>query len=228
MKLIHSIVKRIVRITGDWPYIHNYFSTYVERILHESNNSGYLHKKGWSRSAEERTACDMKGNPLPWMSYPFIDFIKERLNKQMSVLEFGSGQSTLFFASRVAHVVSIEHDLEWKNLLTSKLPDNVELIWVQLERNGEYCRSGLSTKKLFDIIVIDGRDRVNCTLNSISILNDNGVIILDDSERVEYYDIFTRLNQDGFKSISFSGMSPGLPDEKITTVFYRQNNCLDI
>ena len=80
----------------------------------------------------------------------------------------------------------------------------------------------------FDIVIVDGRDRVNCIKNSISSLSDSGVMILDDSERSEYIDGIQFLSLNNFKKLDFWGISPGLFYKKCTTVFYKQNNCLGI
>ena len=42
---------------------------------------------------------DKNSNPLPWVTYGFIDFISERLNKSIDVFEYGSGNSTLWYAT---------------------------------------------------------------------------------------------------------------------------------
>ncbi len=80
----------------------------------------------------------------------------------------------------------------------------------------------------FDIIIVDGRDRVNCCYHSISALSDKGVVVLDDSERTKYNDARIFFNKEGFKELSFSGISPGLFYRKSTSVFYKPENCLGI
>ena len=49
----------------------------------------------------------------PWIAFAAIDFLEGVLTKGMLAYEFGSGGSTLFFASRVREVVSVEHNPEW-------------------------------------------------------------------------------------------------------------------
>src|SRR4028119_2375277 len=61
---------------------------------------------------------------LPWISYGAIDFLEGYLKPDMTVYEYGSGGSTLFFASRVARVTSIEHDPLWYSLVQTKLQAN--------------------------------------------------------------------------------------------------------
>ena len=86
----------------------------------------------------------------------------------------------------------------------------------------------VSMGQKFDIIIVDGRDRVNCCYQSLAALNENGVLVLDDSEREKYSDAIVFLKGKGFKELSFSGISPGLFYRKSTSVFYKANNCLGI
>ncbi len=92
----------------------------------------------------------------------------------------------------------------------------------------EYCQYAKQLDKKFDLIIVDGRDRINCIKNSIECLNSNGVIILDDSERSSYIDGIQYLIDNEFKKIYFWGISPGLFYKKNTTIFYKNNNCLGI
>ena len=50
---------------------------------------------------------------VPWLVFGAIDFLENYLTSTMNVFEYGSGGSTLFLASRVSHVFSVEHDKDW-------------------------------------------------------------------------------------------------------------------
>lgn len=113
-------------------------------------------------------------------------------------------------------------------MVSKKNPANAEIIFCQLERDGDYAKKAKSLNKKFDIIIVDGRDRVNCCKYSIDALSPNGVIVLDDSERKTYHQARVFLKENGFKELSFSGISPGLFYEKATSVFYKADNCLGI
>lgn len=52
---------------------------------------------------------------IPWMSFAAIDFLKEWLQKNMVVFEYGSGGSSLFIAERVQQLYSVDHDELWYN-----------------------------------------------------------------------------------------------------------------
>ncbi len=108
------------------------------------------------------------------------------------------------------------------------MPKNVEVFYQELVYGEKYSNFSNAMLDKFDIIIIDGRDRVNSIKNSLESLNEEGVIILDDSERADYKDGIEFLLTKGFKKIDFWGISPGLFYKKNTTVFYKVNNCLGI
>lgn len=189
---------------------------------------GYLAEIGWFVALKQESSVNGENEPIPWFTYSFIDFLENRLNKGQSIFEFGSGNSTRYFAKKVNSISSLEHDKAWyENGLKNK-PQNANLIFCELDTDGNYCRGANNTKQKFDIIIIDGRDRVNCCLQSIQALKEDGVLILDDSERDRYNNARIALINQGFKELSFSGISPGFFYRKETSVFYRNNNCLGI
>lgn len=117
------------------------------------------------------------------------------LNKQMDVLEWGSGLSTLAIAKRVNSITSVEHDRKYYKStfdLTHEL-DNVSL-WL-VEQNNEptadytdgtyedfqdYILFPASLNKKYDLIFIDGRARVDCAREALMLLKNNGIIVIHD------------------------------------------------
>lgn len=196
--------------------------------LISQRHSGYLFDVGWFNSFKSKQSVDRYNNPIPWVSYPFLDFLNERLNDYLDVFEFGAGNSTLYFASKVNSVTSVEDNKDWYEYLLNKVPANVNLIFRQQIENGNYSKAAADTSNKYHIIFDDGKDRVNSVKNSLNNLHENGVIILDDSEREEYNEIFTELKSLDFRFINFWGIAPTVLFKKCTTVFYRKNNCFDI
>lgn len=169
-------------------------------------------------------------NPrTPWTAQAAVAIFKSLLTKDMVGLEYGSGNSTLFLAARLKHLVSIEHDEGWfektrKNLSELNLT-NVEYVLIQPgpitkpeysfwdeheldEREftvrAEYTHYFSYVRKFpndhFDIIMIDGRARIECALNAIPKLKPGGIFVLDNSDRKRYRTIFKVLS--GWKSIT--------------------------
>lgn len=189
---------------------------------------GYLYEYGWFRSYKEKMPVDFNGIPLPWITYPAIDFLNKRINKEMRVFEYGCGSSTLWWALRVKEVISVEHDEAWYKQMVQVIPDNVKLFYIDLVYDGKYSKKSAEFEQYFDIIIIDGRDRVNCARNGINALKDNGVILWDNSDRQEYNEGYKFLKEQGFKKIEFVGMAPIENAKTETACFYRKNNCLEI
>jgi hypothetical protein len=78
---------------------------------------------------------------MPWISFSAIDFIKKIVSQEMKVFEYGSGGSTLYWASRVSQVVSVEHDRSWyekmKSVLAGRQDKNVDLFLVEAEPDSD-------------------------------------------------------------------------------------------
>ena len=55
---------------------------------------------------------------------------QEYIKDKNKVLEWGSGTSTIYFSKIVKQFVSIEHNTEWYNRISSQITDNVELYHV--------------------------------------------------------------------------------------------------
>src|ERR1043165_4945404 len=60
---------------------------------------------------------------IPWFSYAAIDFLEDFIKPHMSVFEYGSGGSTLFFARRAKSVWSIEDNPRWFDLVSRRVQE---------------------------------------------------------------------------------------------------------
>ena len=188
----------------------------------------YLEKTGWYKSIEQHKSIDNDSNCIPWYTYSSIYFLNKRIKAGMKIFEFGSGNSTLWYAMKGCDVTSYENDINWFNSLKSTLPSNVDYHYCPLEYGGDYSKSVASSGCVFDIIVIDGRDRVNCAFNSINYLSNKGVIIWDNSDRESYKEGYVFLKKNGFKRLEFQGHGPICNYYWETSIFYKENNCLEI
>ena len=163
---------------------------------------------------------DEAGNPVPWMTYPAIDFLKKNLNKNHEIFEFGCGSSTLFFAQRVKQVTGIETREKWFAMLKSANLSNVEIILMEDGlTNDLYQKFAKNSEKKFDFIIVDSIKRFLSATNSIDALKPGGSIILDDSERDNYKKIFNFFAEKNFSRQDFPGVAPGQDRVKNTTIF---------
>ncbi len=187
-----------------------------------------LHSSGWLASLKRGYPCRRDGSVVPWMNYSTIYFLEERLHKGLNLFEFGSGYSTLFYANLVGSVTSVESDEHWFATVKDRVQSNVKLIFKAKDEDGAYCRSVTQTEQLYDVIIVDGQDRVNCVKQGLEALTDRGVIFLDDSERTDYQEAFEVTAQQGFRRLTFEGLKPNDIEVRRTTIFYRDNNCFNI
>lgn len=185
---------------------------------------GYFLEVGWINSFLDRRPVDENNQPLPWFTYPIIEFLNERLSNEMTLFEYGGGNSTLYLSRLVKNVTTVEHNEEWFKHLQSNCPDNCTLIYRELEYGGAYATTSQDSKKVYNIIIVDGRDRVNCAQQAIDALSENGVIIFDDFERERYQNASVFLDEHGFKQLNFWGFKPGFFDRSNTALFYRSDN----
>lgn len=194
----------------------------VQALL-KSAHTGDLADIGWSASYKAKRAMDGSGNPLPWFSYAAIHLLKQRLPADARVFEYGSGQSTLFFAARAAQVVSVEHDAAWAGEVQSKLPANARLLHVPL--GDDYVQvADRFEPGSFDLVIVDGRKRVRCAEHARRLLSPRGVMILDDAQRTYYAPAYTALRAANFSVLELYGLAPGEHEHKLTTLFYRPGN----
>lgn len=189
---------------------------------------GYLYQSGWIRSFKSRKPVDVQGQPIPWLTIPLIDLLKDRLNTTHKIFEYGAGNSTHFYARSTSTVTSVEHNLLWYELLNKDVTSNVQLIFADINVGNEYVNAIEQEGVKYDIIIIDGQKRNLCCKKSTEFLTESGVIILDDSERAEYYDGIKYLQDCKFKKLDFWGLAPGNTVYKSSTLFYRDSNCFNI
>lgn len=186
---------------------------------------GALKEDGWFRSVRENAPVDAAGQPIPWISYPALHFLETRTRPDMQVFEFGSGYSTLWWATRVKKVIACESDASWHGQVQKLAPKNVELVLSAID---EYpCIIGRHPEA-FDIVVIDGGDRVRAAESAVAALNQSGVILWDNTDRPEYHRGLEFLREQAFARIPFVGPGPVVNITWETSIFYRPHNILAI
>ncbi len=162
------------------------------------------------------------GDPLPWYTYPAIDFLAARDFTGKSVLEIGGGQSTLFWSRRARRVLTIEEDGDWFAQLMPKLPSNVEIHHVPVDRK---TRSVAAIKAIldaskgekFDLIVIDGHLRPECTALAFDYLAPRGGMVLDNAEGYGFFEVTSKRP---CRRVDFYGFTPGVARQHCTSLVY--------
>ena len=124
----------------------------------------------------------------PKLSKSLLRFMDQFLGKKKkkTVLEIGSGGSTLWFAKRAKSIISFEHNRKYFLVVKEQLEEarykNTTLCY-----DKEYwCGSLQKIQGLFDIVLVDGRERVITVLSVWDYVKPGGCLILDDAHRRRY------------------------------------------
>jgi hypothetical protein len=179
-------------------------------------------RTGHWKSSIQQSSVLADGTPIPWYTYPAIHFLKQRSFENKNILEFGGGQSTLWWSTRARSVLTIEENLDWFVRLNQQIGKNVSLHHVPVDHE---TRSVLPIKKLidanpipkFDIIVVDGHLRQELTALAFDYLAPKGAIILDNAEGYGFYEE-TRTRD--CRRIDFFGFAPGVSLGHCTSIVF--------
>ena len=157
---------------------------------------------------------------MPWISWPAIDFLDKNFFAEKKFFEWGTGGSTIFFASKGCFVTSIESNDQWLNkvrihIKNKILPHNPRIRFIAAETKkidliNQYVKS-VREGSPWDIILVDGlsvdyTSRVDCVLEAKENIKENGLIIVDDSYFHELRDVPDILKN--FKRLEFWGLGP--------------------
>lgn len=156
--------------------------------------------------------------PLPFIVYEAIDFMNTILEPGKKVLEFGSGNSTLWFLEKKCEITSIEHDKLWYNTVndyahSASFDKDVMSQFCFLNKQKETTWQFLNEteNESFDLILVDGSNDFNnrneCIEKSISKLKKGGWMVLDNSDHPNNWP--GGLFMDSlYKRVRFTGFTP--------------------
>lgn len=166
---------------------------------------------------------------LPWLTYPAIEYLGSLNWRGHHVLEWGAGNSTLWWASQGAQVLAVEHNPGWYHELRGRLQANVPdaaRIDLRLAAGEEYAElpRGLGP---FDLVVIDGESRFRCAEVALAVTAPTGAIVLDNAEQPwappgkTGFPILELLAGHGWQRVDFHGFAPGVARPHCTSLFFR-------
>lgn len=132
-------------------------------------------------------------------SYEY-EFIAKYLTPDDILLEWGSGNSTIYFSGLVKKLISVEHDDRWykkiKKVVEQLEIDNVEQyninahtpdpIPCRYEQFKDYIEFPKKEQLKFTKVLIDGRARKYCAKSIVDYINEDCVIFIHDFNREDY------------------------------------------
>lgn len=187
-------------------------------------------------------ADEMVRMDLAWWSYPAMTRVDEFLSERPGarIFEYGAGASTLWLAKRAERIDSVEHDSGWAESVKQMLADtagNAKLHVVPptaatadtTVRSGRVGHTDLDFANYvstidevggpFDLIVVDGRARVDAFRRALDHLTDDGVVVFDNIKRKRYWDVLSAMP--GLRIELLKGGTPTLPYPTTTGLIWR-------
>jgi hypothetical protein len=180
---------------------------------------------GHFRSSLARKAVDQQGRATPWYTFSAIEFLKTLDFSGDAVLEYGGGQSTLWWAEHARSVFTVEDDADWFAVVASKVG---HLPHVEVHHCPDLAAHAEAPRgRVFDVVVIDGGDRRVCAEVALDVIDDDGLIVLDNSEgywgEEGDYPILRLLDGAGWLRVDFSGYAAASITPTTTSLFFRPN-----
>ena len=182
-----------------WRYIETVGS---ERILWVLDTLEGEH--GHALSYTEQKPVNKNNEPIPWYSYPAIEYISSIDFRQKTIFEYGSGNSSAFWARRCRQIVSVEDNKEWYEIVSTNRESNQKIILA--EERTEYISACLEGDSRPDVIIVDGSHRFACAEAALEVLAPGGLIILDNSDW--HPKTAEALRVAGLIQIDFTGFNP--------------------
>ena len=167
--------------------------------------------------------CDGDNQPIPWITYPCIEFLNRLDLSDCNVFEYGSGSSTLYWSNKSNSVVSVEKDKQWFDKVQGALLSNCTLSHAGVDL--DYIQHINQYESKFDIIIIDGAVRYPCAQEALKNISNRGIIILDNTEW--YPETAKLLISAGYTQIDFIGFPPINAFPSTTSIFYRSSELIN-
>lgn len=130
----------------------------------------------------------------PWLTRSANEILSSYLTQHDIGLEFGSGRSTIWFAKRVGHITSVEHNEEWYKkvsmMLSNDSLNNVTYYYLPKDKDGKDGDDSSYVKTIdkietvsIDFVIVDGIYRDYCAQKAIRVIRPGGVLIIDNVNR---------------------------------------------
>src|SRR5262249_11870957 len=130
----------------------------------------------------------------PWLVTEAVSLLETWLRKSDLVVEFGSGRSTLWFAARVARVISIEHDPGWYARVKAQLETanvhNVEYHRVATPAADVHVQETAYLRPVnegfagpADVVLVDGILRDAAAMWALEHVRRGGMVVIDNGNR---------------------------------------------
>jgi hypothetical protein len=198
------------------------FSTWYSAMRKQRRVFSRLTREyGQFQTIRKWSCVDREGAAIPWYTYPAIEYLSHLDFSQSKVLEYGSGNSTLWWAERCEELCSVEGDLAWHAKISTHIAKTSrKIIYLLAKSEREYIRQSYLAKA--NVIVIDGDHRSKCADWVVKAIQGNtheiALIVFDNAD---WYPKTMKMLRDslGWIQADFHGFGPINDYSWTTTVF---------
>lgn len=174
------MIKQAIKTIGRLILIPMHIKKQLENfIILSIDYAQYNSIKNWN-------CISKNGEEIPWYTYPAIEYLENIDFSEKIIFEYGSGNSSLYWQNSAKEVISVEHDKLWFKKINNKGNRQTNQTILLRGNNESYENSIAEINKKFDVIIIDGIRRVECSKMIGNYLNyestEGFMIILDNSD----------------------------------------------
>lgn len=174
-------------------------------------------KYGQFKTINSRSCTNKDNQEIPWYTYPAIEYLNNIDFSEKIIFEYGSGNSSVYWARKAKAVFSVEHDKEWYKELNKKLSKNQNISFCESENS--YLKAIKNISEKIDVIVIDGIYREKCAKLVKEHLSERGIVILDNSDWYKETSKYFREELDLIE-VDFHGFGPINNYTWTTSIFF--------
>lgn len=162
-------------------------------------------KYGQYKTIHRWECVDSDNNKIPWYTYPAIEYLDNLDFSDKIVFEYGSGNSSAYWAKKAKLVYSVEDNKEWYEKIKKEMVKNqvIELC----ENEKDYLDVINKIPGKIDVIIIDGVYREKCAKLVQDHLSDGGIVILDNADWYKETSKYLREKLD-LLEVDFHGFGP--------------------
>jgi len=168
-----------------------------------------------------RWACINKDNEkIPWYTYPAIEYLNNIDFSQKIVFEYGSGNSSAYWACKAKAVFSVEDNRSWYDKIKANLARNQHIDLCESENDYLEVISRVTSK--INVIIIDGVHREKCAKLVKEHISNLDIVILDNSDWYKETSRYLREELDLIE-VDFHGFGPINNYTWTTSIFFTRN-----
>lgn len=147
----------------------------------------------WNRARQRLYSRRFPENP--WLTSDAVEILNTMLKPVDVGLEWGAGRSTLWLASRLSHLISIEDNPQWYSFVCSSLAAKGQRnVIVKLceassapEDSNKYNQYWRIVEEFgpcsLDVVLVDGKYRDICATSVLDKLSHGGLMVIDNCNR---------------------------------------------